>query len=243
MLVVSPTGDIRWLDDAGSPPLYGDSDRDRPQAIGGARDGLPPRSVLGRPDRAARLAAQHGLERLGAAAAADSPPHRSSRFATSWSPRSESIRSRRRRRGPGRSRRPRRRDRLPPRVPRSPRGAARARTAMRAWLAERQIGDPMPSPLLAVGEACANAIEHAYLGSSPATSASRSRKTQNAHWWSWCETSATAPPTVGIHRQGSWHRDHEPAGRRIQPRLHPDRDRCAVPPSDVRSRNLRVNHS
>ena len=39
---------------------------------------------------------------------------------------------------------------------------------MRAWLRERQVGDAvLEDALLTVGEACANAIEHAYFESEP----------------------------------------------------------------------------
>jgi anti-sigma regulatory factor (Ser/Thr protein kinase) len=42
------------------------------------------------------------------------------------------------------------------------------RVAMRAWLAERHVPEPTRNALLlAVGEACANAIEHAYVGRAP----------------------------------------------------------------------------
>jgi serine phosphatase RsbU (regulator of sigma subunit) len=71
ILVVSPTGGIRWLDDAGSPPLFGDLDRDRTRPTGSVI--LEAGSLLilysdGLIERRSSLI-DHGLERLAHAAA------------------------------------------------------------------------------------------------------------------------------------------------------------------------------
>jgi serine phosphatase RsbU (regulator of sigma subunit) len=77
VLVVSPTGDTRWLDDAGSPPLFGDRDRDRTRPTGS--EVLETGSLLilysdGLIERRNSLI-DHGLERLAheAAQLADAP--------------------------------------------------------------------------------------------------------------------------------------------------------------------------
>lgn len=172
MLVVSPTGEIRWLDDAGSPPLYGDSDgdRDRPRPTGSVV--LETGSLLvlysdGLIERRGSLI-DHGLERLALACAelADAPiesvcDHVFAALGAD-SGRADDVVVLAVRLDP-----------LPTRVfrrvfPARPEALRELRAALRAWLTERQIGDPMLSAvLLAVGEACANAIEHAYLGSEP----------------------------------------------------------------------------
>jgi PAS domain S-box-containing protein len=170
MLVVSPTGEIRWLDDAGSPPLYGDGDRDRPRPTGSVV--LETGSLLvlysdGLIERRGSLL-DHGLERLAHAAGqlADAPIESvcDQLFAAlgADSGRADDVVVLAVRLDPP-----------PTRVfrrvfPARPEELRELRAALRAWLTERQIGHPMLSAvLLAVGEACANAIEHAYLGSEP----------------------------------------------------------------------------
>ena len=170
MLVVSPTAEIRWLDDAGSPPLSGDDDRDRPRPSGSVvleagsllvlySDGLIER-------RSARI--DHGLERLALACAqlVDAPiesvcDHLFAALGVE-SARADDVVVLAVRLDP-----------LPSRAfrrvfPARPEELRELRAAVRAWLNERQIEDPtLSAVLLAVGEACANAIEHAYAGSEP----------------------------------------------------------------------------
>jgi PAS domain S-box-containing protein len=169
MLVVSPTGATRWLDDGGSPPLYGDGDRDHPRPSGSTvlergsllvlySDGLIER-------RGSRI--DHGLERLALAAAqlADAPIHSvCERLVAALEVEST--------RGDDVVILAVRLDPAPARVfhrifPARPEELRDLRAAMRTWLNERQIGDLEFSAVLAVGEACANSIEHAYLDSEP----------------------------------------------------------------------------
>lgn len=170
MLVVSPTGEIRWLDEAASPPLYGDADRVRVRPTGSVvletgcllvlySDGLIER-------RGSLL--DHGLERLALAAAqlADAPMESvcDHLFAAlgADSGRADDVVVLAVRLEP-------RPTKVFGRVfPARPEELRELRAAMRAWLNERQIGDPtLSAVLLAVGEGCANAIEHAYLDSEP----------------------------------------------------------------------------
>jgi PAS domain S-box-containing protein len=163
MLLVSPAGETRWLDGAGSPPLGGDEHVTRPEAS----IVLEPGSLLvlysdGLIERRGELI-EHGLERLARAGAqlvdaatttvcerlvmalgAMSAHDDVAVLAVRFEPVRDTVF---RRVFPARA------DEL--------RGL---RAAMRAWLDEQRIGEPALSDLLlAVGEACANAVEHAYL--------------------------------------------------------------------------------
>ena len=58
----------------------------------------------------------------------------------------------------------------------APRSCATLRAAMRAWMDEHGVDEPARHALLlAVGEACANAVEHAYHAATRARSTSTSR--------------------------------------------------------------------
>ena len=159
--LVSPTGETRLLDDAQSPPLDGGDGRDRRQAsvvlepgslLVLYSDGLVERR--GEPLRA-------GLERL--ARGRQRPRRRSDRAGL----RPARGRARRRVVACGR----RRRARGAPdggrasisSFRRAPRSCASCARRCARWLAERGVDSRAQNALLlAVGEACANAIEHAY---------------------------------------------------------------------------------
>jgi PAS domain S-box-containing protein len=168
MLVVSAAGEIRWLDEAQSPPLYGNGERER--ATGSVvlepgcllvlySDGLIER-------RNARI--DDGLERLGRAAAqvAGAPIglvcDRLVAALGVEAARGDDVvvvAVRLEAAPEGRFRRV---------FPARPEELRELRAAMRIWLEEREIRDPAAGAvLLGVGEACANAIEHAYLDAEP----------------------------------------------------------------------------
>ena len=58
ILLVSPNGETRWLDEAQSPPLCGDEERHASTGQRDSRAGLAARALLGRPDRASRRAVE-----------------------------------------------------------------------------------------------------------------------------------------------------------------------------------------
>jgi anti-sigma regulatory factor (Ser/Thr protein kinase) len=168
MLVVSPTGETRWLDQARSTPLSGDGTHARPQEStllepgsllvlysdglierrkeriddGLARLAAAGRAVAGVPleDVCSTLMAALGVD----ASRDDDVAVMAMRFeAASGSPYHRRF--------------PARGDEL---------GLLRA--SMRGWLDERGIGQPLQHTLLlAVGEACANSVEHAYRHTEP----------------------------------------------------------------------------
>ncbi len=168
LMLVSPTGAVRWLDDARSPPLCGDQGEARPQAStvleSGSllvlySDGLIERR--GRP-------LQEGLDRLAVAGTALARARIESvcdHLVTALgveSSRNDDVAVLAVRLGT-----------VDPSVFRRvfaahPGELRKLRAAMRTWLDERQIrGDDRDALLIAVGEACANAIEHAYQGREP----------------------------------------------------------------------------
>ncbi len=168
ILLVSPAGETRWLDHASSPPLYGDPGRDRPEAVtvldpGSLlvlySDGLVERRGAGLHERLQQLARAAAtladapidtvcdrlVDALGVAASrADDVAVLAIRLDFLSAPVF-------RRRFPGRA------DEL-----------ATLRAALRTWMSERDMREPARNALLlAVGEACANAVEHAYAGREP----------------------------------------------------------------------------
>jgi len=170
MLVVSPAGEVRWLDDAGTPPLYGNGDRDRVRPNGSAV--LETGSLLvlysdGLIERRGSLI-DHGLDRLASAAAQlvgvpiESVCDRLVAALGVEAGRADDVVVLAVRLQPLSAGTFRRVFRARPDELRG------LRQAMRAWLSEQQIEDPeLSAALLAVGEACANAIEHAYLDCEP----------------------------------------------------------------------------
>jgi PAS domain S-box-containing protein len=168
MLLVSPAGDVRWLDDAGSPPLCGELGRVRPQASTVLEAGS---LVLlysdGLIERRGELLGD-GLERLalaGSALVAEPIESVCDRLVEALgvdSSRADDIALLALRLEPV--------DatvfhRVFDADPVELRGL---RAAMRAWMTEQQVPDATAKALLlAVGEACANAIEHAYVGREP----------------------------------------------------------------------------
>jgi anti-sigma regulatory factor (Ser/Thr protein kinase) len=168
MLVVSPAGETTWLDGAQSAPLSGDTHRSRPQATAV----LEPGSLLvlysdGLVERR-KETIDRGLQRLAEAArsVAALPVEEVCRTLVAKlgvdALREDDVAvmalrleatptSRYQRRFPAHG------DQL-----------RALRASMRCWLDERAVGQPMQQTLLlAVGEACANAIEHAYRDSEP----------------------------------------------------------------------------
>lgn len=165
ILLVSPRGETSWLDQAQSPPLYGEDERTRPDAavtiepgslIVCYSDGLIER-------RGESLAV--GLDRLKSAGAAlvglpidavcdslvDALGVEESReddvavLAVRFTP----VHQRR----------------FHHTFPADPGELRRLRSMIRAWLDDRHVGEaPRNALLLAIGEACSNAIEHAYHG-------------------------------------------------------------------------------
>ena len=162
MLLVSPTGATRWLDGAQSPPLYGRDGRARAHASVEIQRGS---LLLLYSDGLIERRGEHlneGLRRLEAAAAplAYAPiGDVCERLVVALgveSSREDDVAVLAVRYAPPATFR-----RVFPARPEELRGL---RTAMREWLARRGIVDPDRNALLlAVGEACANAIEHAYL--------------------------------------------------------------------------------
>jgi anti-sigma regulatory factor (Ser/Thr protein kinase) len=170
MLVVAPDGTTRWLEDGGSTPLFGRVDPDRPEAsvtlTPGSllvlySDGLierrrePLGAGLGRLERAVRDArelpvaalCERVLDELGVAEGRDD----------------DVVLLCLRLAGPGAQR-------LRTTVPARPEELGTLRAAVRAWSAEHGLGAEQTADLLlALGEACTNAIEHAFVGGSPGT--------------------------------------------------------------------------
>jgi anti-sigma regulatory factor (Ser/Thr protein kinase) len=168
MLLVLPSGDVRWLDDAKSPPLRGGERRARPQASVVLEEG----SLLvlytdGLIERRGELLAE-GLDRLARAAVderaapIDSVCDRLVAALGVDSTRADDVAVLAIRLEPACAAVFRRAfDARPAEL----RGL---RSAMRAWLAEQHVaGQTADALLLTVGEACSNAIEHAYLGREP----------------------------------------------------------------------------
>ena len=168
MLIVSPAGEISWLDRAQSPPLSGAGDRDRPQGSTLLEpgsllllysDGLverrkePLEAGLRRLADAARSVAHLPAEDVCAALVAklgvdetrdDDVAVLAVRLAATPSPRFHR------------------------RFPAHAEQLRALRASMREWLDERGVATPLQhTVLLAVGEACANAIEHAYSDTRP----------------------------------------------------------------------------
>ncbi|HEY4348746.1 MAG TPA: PAS domain S-box protein [Gaiellaceae bacterium] len=167
ILLVSPEGETRWLDGAQSPPLCGDDERQRPDA----RVTLEPDSLLvlysdGLIERRGELLTDR-LDRLKSAGGAlvglptsDVCDHlvvslgvETSRaddvavLAVHFNPAS--------------------RGGFHLVFPAEPGELRRLRDSMRNWMGERNVDTASQDMLLlAVGEACSNAIEHAYQGSS-----------------------------------------------------------------------------
>ncbi len=168
ILLVSPGGETRWLDDVQSPPLCGDDERERPQAqvvlepnslLVLYSDGLIERrgellsdrldrlrdaggSLVGLPvvDVCDRLVVALGVE----ASRADDVAVLAVHFD------------------------PEARGGFHVVFPAEPGELRGLRASMRDWLDEREIGTAAQNALLlAVGEACSNAIEHAYHGRTP----------------------------------------------------------------------------
>ncbi len=168
ILVVEPSGETRWLDDANSPPLSGRLGRPRPQAttvvpVGSLlilySDGLIERRTgrladgLDRLARAARALANGSTavacDALVAALGVDAS--RTDDVALLAVRLDEVPISRFRRVFPAR-----------------PEELRDLRGEMRLWMEERQLGESTRTALmLAVGEACSNAVEHAYVGGVP----------------------------------------------------------------------------
>jgi anti-sigma regulatory factor (Ser/Thr protein kinase) len=167
MLVVAPSGDTQWLGDSMSPPLCGDG-RDRPEAS----TVLAPGSLLvlysdGLIERRGVLL-QQGLDRLAALAgrlgdasvetvceqliaAVDGETARTDDIAV-LAVRLEAVPV----------------DRFRFAFPGRPEALRTLRREMRAWMGARGLDEgAQHAALLAVGEACANAIEHAYEGREP----------------------------------------------------------------------------
>jgi PAS domain S-box-containing protein len=167
MLVVLGCGEVRRLDEAGSPPLCGEPGRARPAASTALEAG----SLLvlytdGLIERRGRLL-EDGLERLAqaAAGAAAKPIGSVCDYLVAAlgvdSTRSDDLAVLALRLEPDAAVFRRAFEARPPEL-------RELRRAMRAWLAERDVAEPTADTLLlAVGEACSNAIEHAYVGREP----------------------------------------------------------------------------
>ena len=112
------------------------------------------------------------------------------------------------------------------------------RASMRRWLDERAIGEPARSGLLlAVGEACANAIEHAYRDGADGRSTSTSPRRRIAPFSCAVSDSGTfrEPADRGDDRgRGTEH--HAFAHRRLQPRVDVGRNDGTIPPPRGRRR-------
>ncbi len=168
ILLVSPAGETRWLDEGQSPPMCGDDKRQRPQA----RLTLEPNSLLvlysdGLIERRGEQLADR-LDRLETAGGAlvglpiadvcdqlvvalgveTSRADDVAVLAVHFNPDA--------------------RGGFHLVFPAEPGELRRLRASMRDWLDERDIDTPIQNALLlAVGEACSNAIEHAYHGRIP----------------------------------------------------------------------------
>jgi PAS domain S-box-containing protein len=165
ILLVSPQGETRWLDEAQSPPLCGDDDRQRPQAkvileptslLVFYSDGLIERrgellndrlnelknvggSLVGLPigDVCDHLVVALGVETSRGDDVAVLAVHFN----------------------------PLARGGFHLVFPAEPGELRKLRASMREWLDERNVGAEAQNALvLAIGEACSNAIEHAYVG-------------------------------------------------------------------------------
>ena len=165
MALVSAGGDVRWLDDAQSPPLYGDHGRTRSHA-----------STVMEPDSTLVLYSdglierrgehiQEGLDRLQAAARetaglpVDQVCDRLVHALGVGSRRDDDVAVMAVRVLPSTARVFRRV------MPAQPAELRDLRSAMRDWFSENEMDESnLNALLLAVGEACANAIEHAYVG-------------------------------------------------------------------------------
>jgi PAS domain S-box-containing protein len=168
ILLVPPAGEPRWLNEAQSPPLYGDDERLRPLAAVAVEpgsmivcysDGLIERR--GEP-------LTNGLDRLKHAGSSllDLPLDSVCDHLVSAL-------------GVGESREddvavlavqfdPHVQGQFHLAFPAEPGELRKLRAAMRAWLEERQIDEAARNALiLAVGEACSNAVEHAYHDAPP----------------------------------------------------------------------------
>ena len=166
ILLVTANGETRWLDEAQSPPIWGDEEHERPQAS----VTLEPGTLLvlysdGLIERRGELlsARLDQLEGRGPHAwpgcrsptsantswsLSESRPHAKT---TSPSSRSSSIRTIR--------------GGFHLVFPAEPVELRKLRASMRDWLDSRDVGPADQNALLlAVGEACSNSIEHAYRG-------------------------------------------------------------------------------
>ncbi len=168
ILLVEPSGRTRWLDDANSPPLSGHQRRPMLQAttvlpVGSLlilySDGLIERRGASLADGLDRLARAAGsLANVSTAVACDAlvaalgvDASRTDDVAL-LAVRLETMPVARFRRV----------------FPAEPEGLRALRAEMRVWMQERQFDEPRRTALLlAVGEACSNAVEHAYAESVP----------------------------------------------------------------------------
>ncbi len=163
MVLVSPTGEVRFLDEARSPPLYGDHGRVRKEAVAVLEPGS---TLVLYSDGLIERRGEHiedGLERLERAAGRlwDIPVEEvCDRLVVDLgvvSRRNDDVAVLAIRLLPATAREFRRL------MPARPEELRQLRSAMRTWLADEQMAEPnVNALLLAVGEACANAIEHAY---------------------------------------------------------------------------------
>ena len=168
MLVVSPAGDTAWLDGARSAPLFGDDLRARPQET----TPLEPGSLLvlysdGLVERCGERL-EDGLGRLAAAgrSVACLPVEEvcralMARLGVDSSREDDvAVMAMRLTATPG--------THFHRRFPAHGEELRLLRASMRSWLDERAVAQPLQQALLlAVGEACSNAIEHAYRNTEP----------------------------------------------------------------------------
>jgi PAS domain S-box-containing protein len=168
ILLVPPAGEPRWLDGAQSPPLCGEDERPRPQAT----VTIEPGSMIvcysdGLIERRGELLTD-GLERLRNAARpllelplADVCDHLVAALGVEQSREDDVAVLAVYLGSPARAR-------FELAFPAVPDELRKLRTSLRAWLAGLDVGETAQNALLvAVGEACSNAIEHAYHGASP----------------------------------------------------------------------------